>query len=199
MILDRMKHLETYEEQKGHQYRFAPEEEVLVRNAHRRASQVEEGFLCGVQECTKRCKSKAGLTIHKRRMHERARREFKCSKCHESFPAETNWINHQKACGGPPQRPDLRRCDTCGESFSKNNIARLRRICEARAGVAGRREEAMEESWARVYVPQVAPSPNCRRVLSKTNMARPLHAASVGLVLGLPGGEMKDRILTSLK
>ena len=46
MILDRMKHLETYEEQKGHQYRFAPEEEVLVRNAHRRAPQVEEGFLC---------------------------------------------------------------------------------------------------------------------------------------------------------
>ena len=103
MILDRMKHLETFEEQKSHQYRFASEEEVLVRNAHRRASQVEEGFLCGVQGCNKRCKSKAGLTIHKRRMHERTRRVFKCSKCQKSFPAETNWINHEKVCGGPPK------------------------------------------------------------------------------------------------
>ena len=58
------------------------------------------------------------------------------------------------------------------------NIARHRRTCETRAGVAGRREEAMEERRTRVYVPQVAPCPNCRRVLSKTNMAR--HMRSCG-------------------
>ena len=92
-------------------------------------SQRRACFLCGVQGCTKRCKSKSGLTIHERRMHERARKEFKCNKCQKSFPAETNWINNEKAYGVPPQRQDLR-CDTCGESFSKNNIARHSRTCK---------------------------------------------------------------------
>ena len=80
--------------------------------------------------------------------------------------------------------PSRARCGTCGKDVSKNNIARQRRTCEARAGIAGRREETREARGGqdaaqgtnplalRVYRAERGECSNCGRMLAKTNMAR---------------------------
>ena len=183
LVRRRMDHLKTYEQQKGHHYNFARGERLLERNAGR-IEEEHQAFECEYPGCGKVCLSKAGLTIHKRRMHEAPRKTFRCDKCNKFFPAECNMLNHAKNCGGQAQNPDLSRCASCGGEFSKTNIARHRRTCEARAGIAGRNEEAREARGerpaanppARVYVPRLGECPSCGRLLSKTNMARHLRS-----------------------
>ena len=72
----------------------------------------------------------------------------------------------------------------CLQKVGKNNIARHRRTCEARAGIAGRREEAREARGGqdaaqganplapRVYRAERGECFNCGRMLANTNMAR---------------------------
>ena len=52
--------------------------------------------------CTKACKSKGGLMVHRRRMHKVSakRKEFKCEECEEVFRQEANLLNHRKVCSG---------------------------------------------------------------------------------------------------
>ena len=61
LVKERMSHLEKWERSRGHQWNG----EEVERNV-RVGTMVE--FVCGV--CGKRCKSKGGLTVHRRRMHE---------------------------------------------------------------------------------------------------------------------------------
>ena len=57
----------------------------------------------GIGTCVQSmCKLKAGLTIHRRRMHEvlEQKKVFKCEACQEEFGQEANLMNHRKVCGG---------------------------------------------------------------------------------------------------
>ena len=144
-----------------------------------------EDFICTYPDCGKVCKSKGGLRIHQVRMHEKQRKTFTCSKCNSTFASESSWKNHEKRCMVErAEDPSRARCGTCGKDVSKNNIARHRRTCEARAGIAGRREEAREARGGqdaaqganplapRVYRAERGEGSNCGRMLAKTNMAR---------------------------
>ena len=94
--------------------------------------ELEEQWICEWEECGKVCKSKAGLTVHRRRMHERSDQKvtFKCQGCTLQFSFDSNLKNHQKSCTGViTVDPDLRKCGNCGKSFSRSNIARHRRTC----------------------------------------------------------------------
>ena len=140
----RMEHLKTYEEQRGKRYRWRTDEQRVERNP---GGGEERGWVCPYPECGRECKSKAGLVNHRRRIHEvpGGKKEFVCDRCNEKFKSKGNWATHRKGCGGEAGQPGRARCATCGGEVSKTNIARHRRTYEARAGVTGRAEEALED------------------------------------------------------
>ena len=186
LIADRMKHLDLYERQRGNKYEWATGEQPVTRNATPIDNSELTGFPCRYEGCTKICLSKGGLTIHQRRMHQTPRKDFKCEKCEQIFASENTWKNHMKACsGGACLRPNYVICSICGREVGKNNLARHRRTCEARAGIAGRADEGggqgedvvtdpVEASnlAPRVYQPKTGVCDLCGRTLSLTNMAR---------------------------
>ena len=127
MVKERMAHLEKYEWSRGRTWQG----EELERNATK-----EEDFVWVCEECGKVCKSKAGLTIHVKRMHEISalKKDFKC-ECGQSFKQEANLKNHRKKCGEREGEAETARvykgkrgnCPDCGKEMAKTNIARHRK------------------------------------------------------------------------
>ena len=85
MITDRMDHLHRYEKQQGHKYEWEDGEQPLSRNNRTDGTRDEEGFRCDYDGCEKVCLSKAGLTIHQRRMHQAPRKDFFLRKLCSDF------------------------------------------------------------------------------------------------------------------
>ena len=175
LTTERVKRLDEWDHQRGNMATGIP----IQRNVPR--SEGGNPLECNFPGCGKICKSRGGLAIHKRRMHdeEKKKLDFRCSKCGLSFKSENTMINHRKQCGGAAaSRGDLRRCEMCSREVSKNNIARHRRACASGEGNGGARGEVRhgEPGGARVYIPKQKPCPRCGRVLSATNMARHLRA-----------------------
>ena len=164
----RMKHLSEWEKQRGKKSQGAETE---------RNNLVQEGannLICDVEGCYKVCKSKAGLVIHRKRMHDVSSQKiiFKCNRCNLSFKQEANLLNHKKAgCGGATNDDNVRKCEKCNKNISKGNIARHRRSCMPEQQ---QEPQPARNTTARVYVSQNAPCRNCGKTLSKTNMARHL-------------------------
>ena len=186
LVEKRMEHLEKFERTKGNLHTG----EEIVRNIERERS--DEDLVCEWDGCGKICKSRGGLRIHQKRMHEEARGRFPCGECGEIFRTENNMINHRKTCGGSQaERQGYKRCERCGREVTKTNIARHRRACTAREGDGGVRGEVRPElvppgaaapldgdlppepqQQARVYRQKWADCPICNQRLSATNMAR---------------------------
>ena len=126
MVKERMDHLAKYEKSKGKNWSG----EVVERNTK---VEQETVFVCDV--CAKVCRSKAGLTNHKRRMHEVSalKKVFECGKCGKSFSQEANLRNHKKHSAecrecSPQQarkyKGERGPCPECGKDMAKTNISR---------------------------------------------------------------------------
>ena len=119
LVRDRMKYIEEWERKGAHG--------VNEDRGDRKVTvEVEESFVCEV--CDKICKNKAGLTIHRKRMHERYKQKviFTCDRCSETFNQEGNLINHKKACTGlRALDQDKKTCDICGKTLGKKNFKLL--------------------------------------------------------------------------
>ena len=65
----------------------------MIRN-----KEVEKRETWECEVCGKVCRSKGGLTIHKKRMHQisKLKKSFYCKKCGKSFLQEANLLNHKK-------------------------------------------------------------------------------------------------------
>ena len=81
----RMERLDKWEKCQGH--RWTGER---VERKEQKGITEPEGFV--FKKCKKVRKSKGGLTVHRRRMHEVSARkkEFKCEECKEVFGQEAN-------------------------------------------------------------------------------------------------------------
>ena len=95
----------------------------------------EDVFVCEV--CSKVCRSKAGLTNHRKRIHEvyALKKEFHC-ECGKVFKQEANLTNHRKhKCGAPNLQAcifkgDRGPCPQCGKEMLKTNISRhIKKSC----------------------------------------------------------------------
>ena len=142
-----------------------------------RINRITSSLECEV--CGKVCKSKAGLTIHKKRMHEVSTKKkcFECFGCKEAFKQEANLRNHEKICRGQgPVEAGKRKCDLCGKVLMKSNFAKHRRRCEVHLGVV-REEEESQQPPARVYRGKTKPCPRCGKEMASTNVARHLREA----------------------
>ena len=138
LVKVRMERLDKWEKCQGHKWVG----ERVERNERREAA--ESGFECKV--CRKVCKSKGGLTVHRRRMHEVSvrKKEFKCEDCEEVFGQAANMLNHRKVCSGVVASSKEKRKCAWGKEYSKTYFPRHRRVCPV--GV----EEVVQER-PRVY------------------------------------------------
>ena len=168
VVRERMEVLRQWEWSRGHKWQG----EVPEKRDATREERTDLVFMCDY--CGKVCKSKAGLTIHVKRMHEEsvAKKKFSCDKCGEVFKQEANVRNHEKVCGGKSE-DGRKKCDKCQKSYAKSYIARHRRACAAEDGAIGGEEEAVPA--ARVYRRGWGPCPKCGKIMSKTNIARHLR------------------------
>ena len=108
----RMDYLYRRECQKGMKYEWEESEESMERN-----SKVVERLVCRYDGCGKVCRSKAGLTMHEKKMHrvpnERVR--FACSICGMNVETEGVRKNHERSCmGGEIGRDGRHECGRCG-------------------------------------------------------------------------------------
>ena len=149
VVKERMEVLRTWEWSKGHKWQG---ERPDKRNATKEDG-MEFVFVCDY--CGRVCRSKAGLTIHVKRMHEESggKKKFPCEKCGEVFKQEANLRNHEKICKGKSE-DGRKKCEKCQKSYAKSYIARHRRKCAAEDGAVG------------------VPCPKCGKIRSKTNIAR---------------------------
>ena len=139
-VMERMEHLDRWERQKGHGYRWEQGEERLMRNVVR-----EEGELvCRYEGCGKVCRNKVGLVMHEKRMHRvnEERGRLKCERCGRGFDAEGQMVSHVRSCRGGAYggEGDRRQCGGCGRWVSRANYARHVRACgrvEAGGAVGG--------------------------------------------------------------
>ena len=172
----RMSHLYGWECQKGHRYEWGADENRLERNVKR-----VNVLVCRYEGCGRVCKSRAGLTMHEKRMHrapaERAR--FECEKCGWVCETEGARKNHMKTCmGGASETVNGKReCGGCGAWITKGNYARHVRGC---VSVNVESQEGEREVRGRVKECE-----RCGRWLSCANMAR--HQR--GCRIWDPGGE----------
>ena len=175
LVIERMNHLHKWERQKGHEYEWSENEERMTRNVRGRLTMV-----CRYEGCGKVCKSRAGLTMHEKRMHRVAveRVRFECVKCGEQMKTEGAKKNHEKTClGGAGGTDGRRECGRCARWVTRTNYARHVRVCGGE-----RREEVAERRGVRGKVKECE---RCRRVLSAANMARHREGCRVWD----PGGE----------
>ena len=160
MVMDRMKHLAAYEESKGKKWQG----EAMERN---KPKEIELVFVCEV--CSKVCKTKGGLTVHRQAMHEKSalKKKFPCHRCASVFEKDAQLVNHLKVCVGEECEGDSKKCNGCGKWLKKKSMPIHKRIC-----AGGAVEEGHSQPIARKHVPKTAPCPSCGRELSATNMAR---------------------------
>ena len=133
VVKERMDHLLKYDWSCGNIWSGNQIERNVVVEA-------QDVWVCDV--CAKVCKSKAGLTIHKKRMHLKSvmKKSFHSDKCGKTFSQEANLANHKKhsvECGDPVERVprtykgERGPCPECGKTMSKTNIARhIRESCK---------------------------------------------------------------------
>ena len=100
-VKERMQHLEEWQRGRGNENR----NDHVERNP---GWEEIDPLKCRWEGCGKICKSKGGLAIHIRRMHDAAKAnlKFKCGACGMKFKSENTMINLQKVCGGAPPPPD---------------------------------------------------------------------------------------------
>ena len=91
-----MEHLDRWERQKGHGYRWEQGEERLVRDVER----WEEELICSYEGCGKICRNKAVLVLHEKRMHRvnEERGRLKCERCGRGSDAEGQRVSHVSCC-----------------------------------------------------------------------------------------------------
>ena len=127
MVNERVKHLDEWESKAGNR--------TMGERGERNKLPDNENLTCDVEGCGKTCKSKAGLTNHRRRMHEKSKEKvrFECQRCKEIFEYESNLVNHAKICTGMSAvDPDNRRCDICSKELRKSNYSRHFKACKAK-------------------------------------------------------------------
>ena len=130
LVKERIEHVDKWVAQKGKQYRWEQGEERVSRSQRR-----EGGLICEYEGCGKICKSRAGLTIHQKRMHREGDRvRFSCERCGKEMTTEGARASHMRSCtggatGGGSVGGNRRECGRCGNWVSTSNYARHLRSC----------------------------------------------------------------------
>lgn len=130
LVNERVKHIDNWEKKAGHK--------TNGERGERNIRSDNDDLTCDVEGCGKICKSKAGLTNHRRRTHEISKEKvkFECQRCKEIFKYEGALVNHNKICTGMNAiGDDNRKCDICTKEIRKNNFKRHYDSCQRKHGI----------------------------------------------------------------
>ena len=99
MIQNRMKFLQSFDQQKGRKYEKSQGKLISLRGAKKRKKTKSNVFMKDVGDFFVQ---KRVLTIYQKRKHRKTDEvhNFTYSKCGENFKQEGAWKNHQKHCRG---------------------------------------------------------------------------------------------------
>ena len=149
------------------------------RGDRRSPTPEQEGDDFPCEMCERVCKSKAGLTIHVKRMHavSREKVKFTCQDCEEVFDQEANLRNHDKVCTKlKSSDPTKRKCNICLNEYKKSYFSKHIKKCR------GEDQQVQEQpAQARVYRPGYYICEGCGQERAKTNRSRHRNIC--------PGGE----------
>ena len=123
LVNERVKHIHEWERRGANSFE---NEERGCRNV---LPENMDSFECDY--CDFICKSKAGLVVHTKKLHEKSsnKKSFTCDKCNNVFDAHGNLVNHMRNCSGvAANNPHKKRC-TCGKEVSSANFKRHQRSC----------------------------------------------------------------------
>ena len=130
LVRNRVKHLEEYERQQGQNHVLQPDEIIRDRRESTKTP-TENTLQC--ENCDKVCRSKAGLAIHRKRLHDSQQKETQCEKCGKTFTQEATLKNHMKKCLETSQEdlPSARKyvpkkgvCLRCDSLIALTNMSR---------------------------------------------------------------------------
>ena len=133
VVKDRMRHIEQFEKQQGHQYRRHEDDELEL--VERRSQyEIQNDNKCRYEGCGRTFRTKAGLVIHQRRLHRKIENAttFRCQKCNSEFRQEAALKNHSKVCKGEKIEGDRKECIICNNLVGRANYARHVRSCKER-------------------------------------------------------------------
>ena len=165
IVKERMEHLDQWVAQKGHEYEWSQGEE----RASRSQKQVG-GLRCEYEGCGKMCKTRAGLTIHQKRMHREGEKiVFRCDRCGKEITTEGAKASHVRSCTGGGEGNRIE-CGRCGRWVSKSNYARHRRGCGGEEGAEA--ENGAEERRGGMVRGRTRACEECGKVITVRNMAR---------------------------
>ena len=160
MVRERTKFIDDWERKSGN---MVPEE----RGSRNCTPSEEVDLTCEV--CEKVCVSKAGLVIHKKRMHEISKEKvtFKCNDCDETFSQEANLKNHSKFCSKMiPSVPGKKKCSNCLGEYSKSYFPKHVKKC------MNVETTQTQEAAPTVYRGETYRCTRCNQIRAKTNKSR---------------------------
>ena len=166
LVKERMNHLKEWERRGG--------KRVEEERGNRNTAQTEESLTCDWEGCGKTFRSKAGLTIHIKRIHSISKQKvlFRCERCEEQFKQEANLKNHSKICTGlRAEDPTKRKCNICMREYAKSGFKKHYNRCVQNHQIQPQQQQ-QQQLAATVYVPEYADCPNCGLSRSKSNMSR---------------------------
>ena len=161
IVNKRMKHLKEWEQKGG--------KATLETRGVRNQTQEQDSLRCDWEGCDMIAKSKAGLTIHRKRMHEQSKQKvtFTCELCTEVFKQKANLLNHKKACTGlKASKEGYKKCDKCLAEFAKKSFNQHYKKCTA-AEPSERPTVTAEQ-----YVSERGECDLCGKSISLSNMSR---------------------------
>ena len=123
MIQNRMKYLQSFDEQKGNTNEKKPGEvDIIERSQDRKEGQIS----CIYEGCRMFFRTKTGLTIHQKRTHRKTDEAptFTCNKCGKKFKQEGAWKNHKKICSGSRMEGKKKECHVGKKWRIGSNLAR---------------------------------------------------------------------------
>ena len=129
VVKDRMRYIEKFEKQLGHQYIRHENEELIKRRSQ---YEVWNDNKCKYKRCGRTFRTRAGVVIHQKgldRTMENAT-TFRCQKCNSEFRQQAALINHFKACKEGKIEGNKKECRICNNLVGRTNYARHARSCE---------------------------------------------------------------------
>ena len=162
LVRTRMAHIDQWERSGGH----GVEEERGSRVSP--TPEQPDVFVCDFEGCDKVCASKAGLTNHRRRMHEVSKEkvEISCGGCGIKFDREANLNNHLKSCSGVvASDPDMKKCNNCHKEIRRSNFRRHFNVC-------GGQLAQTEPARPKKYIGATYICEGCGLERAKTNRAK---------------------------